>query len=133
MNYILHDIHGIGQNGIVSYRKTNTLFFWLIVLFIYGWLDDDANEDTTDAGYINSITQGPKSYHNLKIDRTGFLQSPDIMIARHFLPKFKKGDIQYGNSFDLGDCRKPFYNFWCTFVWNNRNTAMNFQYLFKNY
>ena len=121
----LDDIHGLSNHhdlkGFIKYRDVNKLQFYLVVFFIWGWLDDDSNQDTTDIGYIKTLLSGErKSWHR---------------IFTPALRKIDSTDAVYGNSFDLGDVRgqHPFYNWAATFVWNERNTAMNFQYLFCDY
>lgn len=123
----LDDIHGVSNqavkiNGYIEKRhyRVSKLHFYLVVIFIYGFLDDDSNHDTTDIGYIKTLLSGErKSWHRI------------------FNPWLRKMnlDVVYGNSFDLGDVRAkyPVFNWAATFVWNDRNTAMNFQYLLFDY
>ena len=123
---LLEDVHYLshfspGIKGKIYGRSVSALEFYLVVFLLWSWLDDDANHDTTDLGYIGTLLDGSrKSWH------------------RVFIPWLKKIDAKeavYGNSFDLGDTREryPFFNWAATFVWNDRNTAMNFQYLFFDY
>lgn len=120
----LQDVHELFVNkspaGYVFIRNVSKLKFYLVVFFIWGWLDDDSNQDTTDTGYIKTLLTGErKSWHRI------------------FNPWLRKMDlgVVYGNSFDLGDVRAqyPVFNWAAALVWNERNTAMNFQYLFWNY
>ena len=121
----LADIHGLASHhklrGFIKYREVTKLQFYLVVFFIWGWLDDDSNQDTTDTGYIKTLLSGErKSWHRI------------------FNPALRKIDLDsvvYGNAFDLGDVRAehPFFNWAATFVWADRNSAMNFQYFFWNY
>jgi hypothetical protein len=37
----------------------------------------------------------------------------------------------FGNAFDLGDIRTPIFMFWSSTLWNIRNTAYNFNYMFE--
>ena len=119
----LADIHNVGRGGIIKYRKVNKVVFYFIVFLIWGWLDDDANQDLSDSGYCQSLVSGER-----KDDLAGKLYGKQ-------LAKIDWSAVKFGNVFDLGDVRSqyPFYNFWAVWVWNNRNTAMNFQYLFANY
>jgi len=123
--WALRDVHGLAAHhlteGHIEYRRVTKLRFYAVVFLIWGWLDDDSNQDTTDTGYIKTLLSGQrKSWHRI------------------FNPALRKIDLDgavYGNSFDLGDVRgqHPFFNWAAAFVWNERNTAMNFQYLFFNY
>jgi len=117
----LDEFNTITVRGFIRYRKTNKWVFYFIVWVIWGWLDDDSNQDTTDTGYIKTLLDGSrKSWH---------------IIFRPWLRKVDTTRIVYGNGFDLGDVRAeyPFYDFFATFVWNDRNTSQNLQYLFLNY
>lgn len=123
--WALEDIHGMAGHhdlrGFIKYRKVTKLQFYLVVFFISGWLDPDSNQDTTDTGYIKTLLSGErKSWHR---------------IFNQALRKIDLDSVVYGNAFDLGDVRAEhsFYNWAATFVWNERNTAMNFQYIFWNY
>jgi len=116
--WVLHDGPHKNMEGIVKYRKVNKITFYLIVWFVYGWLDDDSCWDTTDKNHIQGVIDHPHTW-----DVCGKL-------ARKWL---KPVETSYGNSFDLGDVREPYYQFWATFVWNCRNPAMNFQYLWMGY
>lgn len=120
--WILKDIHGTGREGFVKWRRVNKTVFYLTVLFVWGWLDDDSNEDTTDKGHILRTLDGAYPWE----------------IGRFLKPELSKidwTDVIYGNTFDLGDIREVYeFNNWAaTATWNWRNTAMNFQYLFLNY
>lgn len=122
----LEDIHGLSNEpqkltGWIAYRPVNKLQYYLVVFFIFGWLDPDSNHDTTDAGYIKTLLSGErKSWHR---------------VFNKWLRKIDLDGIIYGNALDLGDVRAqyPFYNLAATFVWTDRNSAMGFQYLFFGY
>ena len=123
----LTDVHGLSNHhnlrGFIEARdrRVSKLQFYLVVFLIWGWLDDDSNQDTTDTGYIKTLLSGErKSWHLI------------------FNPALRKIDLDsavYGNAFDLGDVRAehPFFNWAATFVWADRNSAMNFQYLMWGY
>ena len=118
-----HLVHPIKRFGFLEYRKVSKLEFYLVVWLIWGWLDDDSNQDTTDIPHCDQVAHDWKQWWK-----------PWILIAVPFIRNLPK-DIVYGNSFDLGDVRgkHPYFNFWATWVWNFRNTAMNFKYLFLDY
>lgn len=119
--WYLKDIHNVNIEGYIDFRTVNKFQFYLIVFFIWGWLDDDSNEDTTDSGHIErAIANKPKWYDAC------------TLILRPFL---KPVDTVYGNSFDLGDVRSdhPYFHWANTALWSCRNTAMNFQYLWMGY
>jgi len=118
--WMLNDIHGTGRNGYIAKRNVNTFMFYIIVFLIYGWLDSDSNEDTTDKGHIQRIIDNPGKW--------------DIW-GRLFRRWLKPVDTVYGNTFDLGDIRAeyPYFHWANTAVWNCRNTAMNFKYLWYEY
>lgn len=142
--YSLQDVHNLASHptspkGFIKRRKVSKLEFYLVVFFIFGWLDPDSNDDVTDIGYINSIKVGPSGYRAGKTDR-----SKNILFwYRRWLPEFKQGDVVYGNAFDLGDVRAQYSfcetrftwyeKFFSVWAWNSRNTAMGFQYLFFGY
>lgn len=117
--WMLRDVHNVGSNGYVSYRKVSKLEFWLVVFLLWGWLDDDSNEDTYDAGHCKRYTEG-----DLKNTIMGKLFRKQLLKAIE--------DGVYGNTFDLGDLRAetPNFNFIAVLIWNTRNTAYNFWYLF---
>jgi hypothetical protein len=102
------------------------------VFFIWGWLDDDSNQDTTDTGYLRELITGYRWKAGKQTDEKVYRWHS---IFRPWLKKINLDSIVYGNAFDLGDNRAvhPFYNWVATLVWNDRNTAMNFQYLWGNY
>lgn len=101
--------HSAAGPGYVAYMEVSTLDFYWTVLTTWGWLDDDANEDTTDWRHVERTH--PKCLEGVE------------------KPKF-------GNSFDLGMIRGqyPFCKKCAVFWWTcMRNLAMNFQYLWRNY
>lgn len=104
----LKDIHNVGWTGWIQERHVSTIQFYWCVLTTWGWLDDDSNEDTTDWGHISR--RHPSCIEGVR--------RPD-----------------FGNTFDLGDLRAkwPFFKPCATYWWNMRNSAMNFQYLWRNY
>lgn len=116
--------------GFVRYRKVETFWYWVIVIFIWGWQDADANQLFTDVGYINSIKVGVPSYlcTNPKDDRS---KSWKFFWIRPFLKSYNEYDVPFGNMFDLCDKRPWYFSFWATLAWNLRNTAQNFTYLWE--
>lgn len=126
MFWSLEDIHGLSSypqklRGFIKFRRVNKLQFYLVVFLIWGWLDDDSNQDTTDTGYIRTLITGErKSWHS---------------IFNRWLVKIDLDKVVYGNAFDLGDVRAqyPFFNWAATWCWTDRNSAMNFEYLFFGY
>jgi len=125
--WVLFDIHEVGENGFVhSTTPCSRFMFYFWVFLVWGWLDDDSNHDTTDMGYVKSLTDGTR--------RTFW----GLIFQKFFRDIVDMADVnfpKYGNTFDLGDKRGrwPFHTIPTTIVWNNRNTAMNFQYLWMNY
>lgn len=99
--------HG-ANGGYVKRRKVSKLEYTLVYWFIWGFLDDDANDDTFDIGRVEELRKESK-------------------IWAFFLRGAKRN--QYGNSFDLGDARQPNFHFFASMFWNNRNTAQNFLYM----
>lgn len=121
--------HGklLTRNGYIKWRKVNSLQFWLVFVFIWSWLDDDSVNDTTDIGHINRMRSGSQPF---------FLFVIPTLIIRPFIKNSKLPDQfgdNFGSSFDLGDNIKPYFNWWQAFLWNDRNTWMNGQYLLFNY
>jgi len=115
--YVIDPYHGT-DGGYILYRKISWLEYHLVYWLIWGWLDDDSNQDTTDKGYIQTIVDG---------DRLEVLPHQIDAELKKDLTEF---DI-YGNSFDLGDRRAehPIFELWSSTLWNIRNTAYNFKYM----
>jgi hypothetical protein len=116
--WVLHDIHNVGRNGRIGYRKTSWLKYYLIKVLVWKWLDDDSNEDTFAKGHSLEYITGKRRFpvfHNTLIK---ILQK-------------EVRDTTYGNTFDLGDYRAetPNFGLLSTLVWNTRNTAQNSAYL----
>ena len=111
--YIIAPYHNT-QGGYIKKRDVSWIEYQLVVWFVWGWLDDDSNEDTFDRGYNNTIING---------ERLKWLPS----FIKNSIRKVPK--VQYGNSFDLGDAREPEFYFWASYLWTIRNTAYNFKYL----
>ena len=122
--WVLHDVHYVGYDGFVKHRKVSAIEFWLVVFLLWGWVDDDSNEDTYSAGHCSRYTE--VGHVNGDLTKS--------IMGRLFKKQFVKAidESTYGNSFDLGDMRaeQPCFNFIAALVWNTRNTAYNFYYLF---
>jgi len=110
------------SNKVIHTRKVTKIEYYIVLWLLWGWLDDDANEDTFDKGFNQTIIDGKR---------------------KTFIPSFIKERLKkantaanncpvVGNSFDLGDTRAeyPLFEFWSTFLWTNRNSAYNFNYRF---
>lgn len=106
LGWTLQDMHAVGRNGYVHghARIISRIHYLAVVFLIWGWLDDDSNEDTTDWYHIKRTH--PKCIEGVEYPT-------------------------YGNTFDLGDVRAswPFFKPCATLLWTLRNSAMNFQYL----
>ena len=101
-NWLLQDVHNTGMVGHVKRRKVSAVEYWLVVLLIWGWLDDDSNNDTYSASHVK----------------------------RNF-PWLTVRDRQYGNAFDLGDRQLADFHWLASWLWTCRNTAYNFSYLWE--
>jgi len=103
-------------------RKVSIVEYYLVLWLLWGWLDDDANEDTYDKGFNQTIIN-----HKRKKWIPNFI----INKLQKAVDKAKVCPVE-GNSFDLGDTRGyyPLFEFWSTLLWTNRNTAYNFNYKF---
>jgi hypothetical protein len=116
--WILKDVHNVGYNGYIHKRKVNTFMYWLLVLVVWGWVDDDSNQDTFDAGHNNRYINGDLS---------------DTWQAKLWRKQLAEANNKstFGNTFDLGDLRaaNPDFSFPAALIWNTRNTGYNFQYL----
>jgi hypothetical protein len=121
-NYIL-------QNGIklkrleernpkpfIKYRKVSKLEYYLVVFLIWGWVDDDSNCDTFSYG------------HNLTYI-TGKRYIPEIF--RRMLKRANFKANKMNSYFDVGDNIEPSFDILSCIIWNGRNTAYNFSYLFE--
>lgn len=115
--YKIEPYHGT-LGGFISYRKISYIEYKLVYWFIWGWLDDDSNEDTYDKGYNKTIISG---------ERLSFIGSGIKADLQRDIDKVKV----FGNSFDLGDKRSeyPLFGFWSALLWSIRNTAYNFKYM----
>jgi len=116
--WILNDVHEVGHNGFVKNLNVSKIHFWLVVFLLWGWVDDDSNEDTYSEGHCLRYTDG-----DLRHSIMGTLFRKQLLRAVI--------DGTYGNSFDLGNYRAkdPKFNFIAALIWNTRNSAYNFQYL----
>jgi len=120
----LKDVHGVAPlQGEIRRRKVSRLKYLLTVWLVWGWLDDDSNHDTTDLGHVRSVNAGEQF-------------AWEAWLIRPWLRRYDIPDnVAFGNAFDLGDVRAehPYYHWVPTFIWNTRNTAMNFKYLLLDY
>jgi len=110
--WIIEPYHNT-EGGYIQKRKhkVSWLEYQFNLWFVWGWLDDDANEDTYDYNHCkNSVDSFPNKY----ICKDKFLGEKPF----------------YGNTFDLGDKRAeyPSFKFFPALVWNFRNSAYNFKY-----
>ncbi len=114
--WIIAPYHGT-KGGYIKYRKVNYLVAKLNYWFIWGWLDDDSNYDTTDLVFIDSILNNER-----------FQWLPEKV--KRSLRRFRERELVYGNTFDIGDKRGdfPIYHFFASNLWNIRNTSYNFKY-----
>jgi len=106
------------KGGYIKYRKINYIEYKLVYWLIWGWLDDDSNQDTYDSGYNDTIIGG---------ERLTWLGNGIKTCLQRDINKAKV----YGNSFDLGDKRAeyPLFGFWSALFWSIRNTSYNFKYM----
>lgn len=105
--YVIQPYHGTG-GGHIHKRKVSWLEYQLVYWFIWGFLDSDANDDTFDISRVEELRKESKLY---------------AFLLRGCQRK------QYGNAFDLGDCRGDNFHFFASLFWNTRNTAQNFLYM----
>lgn len=114
-----YTLNGEYITGTVAKMVTCWLEFKLAYWFVWGWLDDDANYDVTDVGYIETYLSGERktlfSLNKLE-EEVKYLKS-----------------CKFGNTFDLGDLRSlnPIELKHCwrsVLLWNKRNTSYNFKY-----
>ena len=120
VGWILQDVHNVGMDGLVLKHDVGWIQFWFVVFFLWGWLDDDANEDTFSAGHNQRFIDGDlKNTWQSKLWRNDLIKANDRST--------------YGNTFDLGNYRARFPNFSfpAALIWNTRNTAYKFGYLFE--
>lgn len=102
--------------GYIQYRKVSRLEYMLVVLLIWGWLDDDSNHDTYDYGHIRRH----------KLENTWQWK----LLGKWF---DMSEPHPFGNSWELADARRyiPLFNWVAVLIWNSRNTAYNFAYLWE--
>jgi len=109
--------------GFVKYRDVNKIQYYLVLWFIWLWLDDDSNEDTYSAGFNMTIVNGERK-----------TWMPEFIKRRlHKAATTTNVTAIRGNSFDLGDVRGeyPLFEFWSVLLWTLRNSAYNFNYKFN--
>lgn len=116
--YILSP-HSGSAGGYIAIRNVSWIEFQMVFWLIWGWLDSDATSDTFDKGHNTTI---------INKERQSWM--PEFIIKRLIIANTKCS--VYGNSFDLGDKRadNPCFCFWSALLWNTRNTAYNFAYVF---
>ena len=118
----LQNVHNVPGGGFIEYRKVSTIKFYIVLFLIWGWLDDDANQDTFDAGHNQHFIDGKfKDTWQAKLWRKSLIKANQSAAGK------------FGNTFDLGDWRgdQPLFNFPSALIWNTRNTAQNFGYLLE--
>jgi hypothetical protein len=128
--WVLQDIHGVtSQNGkeitgFVRFKEVNTIQYNVAFWLFWGWLDDDSVNDTTDLKHVLSV----KNHEQF---------AWEAWLLKPFLDRYDPPvkSVLWGNTFDLGNVRGMYpYSHWvATFIWNSRNTAMNFKYKLLNY
>lgn len=114
-HYIIEPYHGTKDGGFMWKRKVSWLEYQLVYWIIWGWLDADANYGFYDEGQLKK---------EILVSWYPDFVTKRLQYALDNLP-------EYGNTFDLGDNRNTdlkFY-FWASFLWNNRNTGYNFNYM----
>lgn len=102
--YPYHETEG----GYITKRHVSKFEYTLVYWLIWGFLDDDANDDTFDIGRVEELRKESK-------------------VWAFFLKGAERN--RYGNSFDLGDRRIKNFHVFASMFWNNRNTAQNFLYM----
>jgi len=114
--------HKNAADGFVKFRKVSKLKYYLVYFFIWGWLDDDANNDLYDAGHSQRVG-------NLKYVKKIPILSRGLLEEAH-IGKLEDTYWGFGNTFDLGDLKyKNKFQLFSTIVWNFRNGAYNFNYM----
>jgi hypothetical protein len=105
--YTINPYHG-SKGGYIKKRKVSWIEYKLVYWLIYGWNDDDCNDDTFDFGHV------------VRLRGEGW-----------FWVWLLKGAERkaYGNTFDLGDNIISNFHFGATTQWTWRNTAYNFRYM----
>lgn len=115
--WVINPYHNT-EGGYILERDITWLEYQLVYWFIWGWLDDDSNQDTYAEGYNTTL-----------INRERIKWLPRFII--NALKKTNADATVFGNSFDLGDRRSdyPAFSFWASYLWTIRNTAYNFKYM----
>lgn len=120
-NYVL-------QNGIklkrleernpkpfIKYRKISKLEYIFALFFIWGWVDDDSGADTFSKGHNQTY-----------INKERYI--PDYFRQKLIMANLKASNSNY---FDMGDNIVPCFDLLSVIIWNGRNTAYNFSYMFE--
>lgn len=114
--------YGIIDNGYLRYRKISKLEYYLVMWFLWKWVDNDTNNDTTDKNLIMEKV----------INKESYAWFPEWM--RNIVRKEKhrlESDGQYGNAWYLGDARKREWHWISSILWIIRNTCYNYNYMFE--
>jgi len=108
--------------GLIK-RKYVSRSEYLFSLSLWLFLDDDANEDTYDKGFNETIINGERKTWMPEFIKSKLRKAVDRSNMMHVK----------GNAFDLGDIRAeyPLFEFWSVFWWTLRNPAYNFNYKFN--
>lgn len=109
--------HG-SEGGYIKDNIITACEYYFVYWFIWGWLDDDSNQDTYAEGYNTTL-----------INRERLTWLPEFII--NSLKKTNDKSVLFGNTFDIGDKRAehPAFSFWASCLWTVRNTAYNFKYV----
>jgi hypothetical protein len=120
-NYILAnsiDLKRLNERNpkpFIKYRKVSKLEYYFVVFLIWGWLDDDSGADTFSKGHNNTY-----------INKERYI--PEVF--RQMLIK-ANSKASNGSYFDKGDEIIPCFDVLSCLIWNGRNTAYNFSYMFE--
>lgn len=110
------DSYHNSEGGYIKYRHITSIEYYFALWFIWIWIDDDSNHDTMDKGFIEKIISGK---HMSFLHESWKEKLKAIKFKRH------------GNSFDMGDNMDEEFHWLGSTLWNIRNTAYNFNYMFE--
>ena len=120
-------IHPETKGGYIMKRKIPVTWLEYIIVkyLIWGWLGDDSYCDTFSAGHNETYLNGERKLFGF-IPMNNWLGNK-LLVSRD---QCENEEIR-GNWFDIGDKRalNPKFNFLGALIWNNRNSAYNFEYL----
>lgn len=114
--------NGIITEGYLKYRKISKLEYYLVMWFLWKWVDNDTNNDTTDKHLIMDKVINKESYPSFPEWVRNIVRKERSRLETYG---------QYGNAWYIGDARKREWYWISSILWLIRNTCYNYNYMFE--